>query len=85
MAEKPGYLKGGWKQKYVIAKKDGSPVDDGACYFVLRLDEDPCAREAIETYARAVAKAGNKHFAADIRRMLRHTEEAFQLSVARQG
>lgn len=46
--------------KYLIAKTDGSPVDPGAEYFVLRLDEgcEPnhrnACRSAIAAYARAI-------------------------------
>lgn len=42
-------------QKYVIRKADGSPADPEARYLVLRLDTDPLARQAAETYAEAVA------------------------------
>jgi hypothetical protein len=37
--------------KYTVSKADGSPVDPDAFYFVLRLDTDPAAREAIVHYA----------------------------------
>ena len=40
--------------KYVIAKRDGSPIDPKAQYFVLRLDSDACARAAARSYARCV-------------------------------
>jgi hypothetical protein len=43
--------------KYVISKADGSPVDPGARYLVLRLDTDPFARKAAEAYAEVVAEA----------------------------
>jgi hypothetical protein len=36
--------------KYIIQKADGSPVDPGAQYFVLRLDTDKAARIAIRAY-----------------------------------
>jgi hypothetical protein len=38
-------------RKYSIAKTNGSPIDPSACYFVLRLDTDPVAREAMVAYA----------------------------------
>lgn len=45
-------------QKYIITKVDGSPIDEGAKYFVLRLDDgggDPihidACRKAVITYA----------------------------------
>ena len=37
--------------KYRISKADGSPVDPGADYFVLRLDSDPVARRAALQYS----------------------------------
>lgn len=37
--------------KYTVTKTDGSPVDPNAKYFVLRLDKDPAAIEALLTYA----------------------------------
>ena len=38
-------------EKYVITKRDGSPIDPKAQYFVLRLDSDHCARLAARRYA----------------------------------
>jgi len=46
---------GGLRQKYNITKTSGEPVDDGAVYFVLRVDEDPHARKALRAYAESVA------------------------------
>ncbi|HEX6986972.1 MAG TPA: hypothetical protein VF170_16460 [Planctomycetaceae bacterium] len=43
--------------KYVVRKADGSPPDPDARYLVLRLDTDPFARKAAQTYADAVAAA----------------------------
>ena len=40
--------------KYTITKTDGSPVDPHAQYFVLRLDTDPHAREAMMAYLSGV-------------------------------
>ena len=40
--------------KYVIAKRDGSPLDPKARYFVLRLDSDACARVAARMYANCI-------------------------------
>jgi len=37
--------------KYKIEKNDGTPVDSEACYFVLRLDTDSAARDAMRRYA----------------------------------
>ncbi len=43
--------------KYIISKADGSPVDETAVYYVLRLDKDTdlgvIARGAIMAYAKA--------------------------------
>lgn len=42
---------GGLYDKYVVRKRDGSPTDPNAVYFVLRLDTDIVARHAMWTYA----------------------------------
>lgn len=42
--------------KYTITKTDGTPVDPNAQYFVLRIDTDPAAREALLAYAKAIVK-----------------------------
>lgn len=49
------YKNGGLRQKYNITKTSGEPIDDGAVYFVLRVDEDPHARAALRAYAGSVA------------------------------
>jgi hypothetical protein len=41
----------GWYSKYKIEHVDGSPIDPGAIYFVLRLDTDQFARKAALAYA----------------------------------
>jgi hypothetical protein len=64
------YKHGGWKQKYIIHKADGRPVDPSAIYFVLRLDEDPHARWAARCYSNSVA-VDNVKFATDILDMLK--------------
>ena len=61
----PVTIGGGWKEKYVISKKDGSEVDSNAVYFVLRLDEDPHARVAARMYAESVREE-NSELANDI-------------------
>lgn len=53
--------------KYHISKCDGSRIDASACYFVLRLDEDPAARAAMRVYA---TECGNEQLAEDIDRCL---------------
>lgn len=55
--------------KYVIRKRDGTPMDPQAAYFVLRVDGDAYARKAMRVYARAV-KAENPELAKDIARWL---------------
>jgi hypothetical protein len=52
-------------EKYRITKADGSPCDEKAQYFVLRLDTDPAARAAATTYANCIRK-DNPDFANDI-------------------
>lgn len=37
--------------KYILAKSDGTDLDPNACYFVLRWDTDPAARQALRLYA----------------------------------
>ena len=41
-------------EKYVITKRDRSPIDPEAQYFVLRLDTDRCARAAAYHYAECI-------------------------------
>lgn len=49
--------------KFLIRKADGSEVDSGACYFILRLDTDEAARAAARTYAE---QCGNQTLADDL-------------------
>ncbi len=44
------YKHGGYEKKYIIKKTSGKPIDPKAEYFVLRLDKDPHALKALETY-----------------------------------
>lgn len=69
-----GYLKGGWREKYFIAKQIHDDqenmtgmafVDPKAQYFVLRFDKDPHARIALTAYMDSV-RADNAEFADDI-------------------
>lgn len=54
--------------KYEIKKADGSPIAPDAQYFVLRLDTDPHAREAILAYADSLDKTDeNSEMVGDIR------------------
>jgi hypothetical protein len=55
----------GLYHKYIILRADGEPVDPPANYFVLRLDTDWAARQAMLTYAAAVA-AENPILSAEI-------------------
>jgi hypothetical protein len=43
------------KNKYIVSKADGSPVDPKAQYLVLRLDTDPHAVVAALAYAKECA------------------------------
>ena len=72
-----GFLKGGWRDKYFIAKNvHDDPHDKGkltgikftdpeAQYFVMRFDQDPYARVGMRAYAEAI-KSANPQFSADI-------------------
>ena len=69
-----GYLIGGWREKYFIAKQvhdDAGAMtgitftDPDALYFVMRYDEDPHARVAMEAYSDSVWQ-DNPVFADDI-------------------
>jgi len=59
------YKIGGLRQKYHITKTSGEPVDESAVYFVLRVDEDPHARNALLAYADSVA-GENEMLASDL-------------------
>jgi NTP pyrophosphatase (non-canonical NTP hydrolase) len=52
----PGYADGGLDRRYVVTKRDGTPIDPRAKYFVLRYDRDPHALAALFTYAASVAE-----------------------------
>lgn len=65
-----GYKHGGWKEKYIISKTSGKPVDPKAKYFVLRYDQDPHARVALAAYAESVQR-DNPLLADDVRKRLR--------------
>jgi len=56
-------------QKYHITKKDGSPIDSEAVYFVLRLDTDPHAENAIIAYAYGIRNE-NPELSSDLLYML---------------
>lgn len=60
-----GYLNGGLRKKYIIKKTSGREVDPKADYFVMRLDKDPHAVNAILRYAYSVRK-DNPEFALDL-------------------
>lgn len=61
----PGYMTGGWRDKYIITKANGNRLAPEAVYFVLRLDADPHARIAAMAYADSV-EADNPVLANDI-------------------
>lgn len=60
--------------KYHIAKADGSPIDPNAKYFVLRIDTDQAAREALKTYANYI-EYDEPEFAAELRQWLEDTSQ----------
>ena len=63
----PSYLTSGLVNKYRIEKRDGSPVNQDAKYFVLRYDKDPNAVVAVIAYCKSVT-GDNSYFAADLLR-----------------
>jgi hypothetical protein len=71
------FLKGGWNwDKYRVEKSDGTPIEPGAVYAVLRIDSDPHARTALRHYAMTVSGI-NPILAADIMVKLDETEDVF--------
>jgi hypothetical protein len=62
LPDKPGLY-----GKYIVKKANGEPTDPGAQYFVLRIDSDPHARQAIRAYAQSI-KDDNPTLAADLLR-----------------
>ena len=69
-----GFKKGGWKPKYNISKTNGKPVDPNADYFVLRLDKDPHAIEALHSYAISVYR-DNKELSRDLMRIVKYYKD----------
>jgi hypothetical protein len=55
----------GLHEKFRIQRVDGTPIPEGARYFVLRIDDDPHARAALRAYAESCA-AENPALAADL-------------------
>lgn len=51
----PGYTptEGGFYDKYIVAKSDGSPIKNGAEYLVLNIAHDPAAQQAAHVYCDA--------------------------------
>jgi hypothetical protein len=49
-------------KKYHIEKEDGTACDPNAVYFVLRIDKDLAAREALKAYAMAVRGSDYEFF-----------------------
>ena len=50
----------GIKPKYIVEKTDGTPLDDGAKYFVIRVDKDPFAKHTLQAYASSVHSVNPK-------------------------
>ena len=67
-------LEKGYYEKYHITKRDGTPMDPNAKYFVLRFDKDDvhgeASREALKAYAKKVEDA-YPQLALDIYEILR--------------
>lgn len=61
--------------KYIVTKANGDPVDPEAEYLVLRIDKDPGARWAAETYADYI-QSQMPELAADIRERVRQYRTA---------
>ncbi len=64
----------GFYNKYCITKRDGSPIDPNACYFVMRIDTDPHARKALRAYIKSVRKE-NLPLASDLTTWLKNFAE----------
>lgn len=67
----------GFEDKYNITHRDGEPVPLLVNYFVLRLDTDPHAREAMRVYA-GLVEHSDPEFANEILRRLHECEPPFQ-------
>lgn len=67
--------------KYHITKKDGSPVDPNAQYFVLRIDADSAARAAVMVYAMCVEK-DDPQFAGELRAWVSAQMQAVEHTLA---
>ena len=63
-----------YDDRYKITKRDGSPIDPKAQYFVLRLDSDACAREAARVYASCV-QSEHPMLALELRMLVRRLSE----------
>lgn len=62
----------GLYRKYKIEKSDGTPTDPQAQYFVLRIDSDMAAREALKAYAGFIRRY-DPDFSAELLQWLRET------------
>jgi hypothetical protein len=65
------YKKGGYEKRFIVQKANGEPTDPNADYFVLRLDKDPHALEALYTYALSII-GDNKQFSSDLMKIYRY-------------
>ena len=74
----------GYEDKYVVSKRNGQPINPFAQYFVLRMDTDPHAREAIRTYAGCVEEC-DKGMANSLLKRLRDSEDSFNAHMAEQA
>ena len=86
-----GYLKGGWREKYFIAKKVTNDKGDmigitftpeHAQYFTMRFDSDPHARVAMRAYAESISR-DNEQFSEDILQQLKDSETTMGAALER--
>jgi len=70
-SKKGGIVPGG---KYIIQKTDGTPVEESAWYFLLRIDKDPHARVGLLAYIESV-RSVNPELAFDLEAQLKRMPE----------
>ena len=67
----------GLYKKYIITKANGEPIDPEAQYFVLRIDTDPHAREALKAYRDSLIRScDNDLLMVDIDKLLNRYDQS---------
>lgn len=66
-----------WGDQFIVGRRDGGIIDFHAKFFVLRLDTDPVARDAMRAYAGIVEESDPK-LANEILRRLHACEPLFR-------